>query len=117
MAQPRAKQGGEIGANGDWYEGGKFIATTDHAKNRKRKKISTGRQEVAPGVWEIPPTPGAVSIYRRARGAVAFDDKTGLFVPNRTENLEAVKAYCPGAFIAADLYNAGQRWSLPVINS
>ena len=30
--QRRAKAGGEFGANGEWYEGGKFIATTDHVK-------------------------------------------------------------------------------------
>lgn len=28
--QRRAKAGGEFGANGEWYEGGKFIATLEH---------------------------------------------------------------------------------------
>jgi hypothetical protein len=32
VGQRRAKAGGEFGANGEWYEGGKFIATTDRAK-------------------------------------------------------------------------------------
>ncbi len=30
--QRRAAAGGEIGANGEWYPGGAFIATTDHSK-------------------------------------------------------------------------------------
>lgn len=30
--QKRAAVGGEFGANGEWYEGGKFIATRDNAK-------------------------------------------------------------------------------------
>lgn len=29
LGQRRAKAGGEVGANGDWYEGGKFIATQE----------------------------------------------------------------------------------------
>lgn len=36
--QRRAKAGGEFGANGDWYEGGKFIATdADTIKTAPRK--------------------------------------------------------------------------------
>lgn len=31
--QRRAVVGGEFGANGEWYEGGKFIATNDHPKS------------------------------------------------------------------------------------
>lgn len=31
--QQRAKAGGELGANGEWYEGGKFIATKDNPKS------------------------------------------------------------------------------------
>lgn len=27
--QPRARRGGELGPNGEWYDGGKFIATKD----------------------------------------------------------------------------------------
>lgn len=32
LGQKRAKAGGELGANGEWYEGGKFIATKDRPK-------------------------------------------------------------------------------------
>ncbi len=31
--QRRAAAGGEVGANGEWYRGGAFIATTDHPKS------------------------------------------------------------------------------------
>lgn len=31
--QKRAATGGEMGANGEWYEGGKFIATKDNPKS------------------------------------------------------------------------------------
>lgn len=33
MDQKRAAVGGELGANGEWYEGGKFIATKDNPKS------------------------------------------------------------------------------------
>lgn len=33
MEQKRAAVGGELGANGEWYEGGKFIATKDNPKS------------------------------------------------------------------------------------
>lgn len=43
--QRRAKAGGERGANGEWYEGGKFIATTDHAKSAPmRHEVSSEEQ-------------------------------------------------------------------------
>lgn len=33
MDQKRAAVGGELGANGEWYEGGKFIATKENPKS------------------------------------------------------------------------------------
>jgi len=46
----RAKKGGEYGANGEWYEGGKFIATTDRPKSAV--KIRGSRKiEIEPRVW------------------------------------------------------------------
>lgn len=35
--QKRAKSGGELGANGEHYGGGKFIATTNHPKGTPQK--------------------------------------------------------------------------------
>lgn len=41
--QRRAKAGGEIGANGEWYEGGKFIATQEDTI-----KTALMRHEITP---------------------------------------------------------------------
>lgn len=41
--QRRAKVGGEYGANGEWYEGGKFIATHENTI-----KVAPMRHEVSP---------------------------------------------------------------------
>ena len=44
--QRRAAPGGEVGANGEWYEGGKFIATKDNPKT-------------APARWDESPAAAA----------------------------------------------------------
>ena len=49
--QRRAKVGGEYGANGEWYEGGKWIANADNAKSHKETKRPTGRQKTGPNEW------------------------------------------------------------------
>lgn len=46
--QRRARKGGELGANGEWYEGGKFIATTEAAKSAPvRFEPSEAQQQAA----------------------------------------------------------------------
>ena len=46
--QKRARKGGEVGANGEWYEGGKFIATTDSAKSAPvRFELSSAQVQAA----------------------------------------------------------------------
>ena len=61
MSQRRAKTGGEVGANGEWYPGGKWIATTTRAKSYRPVR-PTGRQLIAPGVWAQPPTATSVAL-------------------------------------------------------
>ena len=61
----RAPKGGALGANGEWYEGGKFIATTDHPKGQKQRKSSKIRKvEIEPYVYEVAPD-GYKSIYQK----------------------------------------------------
>jgi hypothetical protein len=50
--QKRAAKGGEFGANGAWYEGGKFINTIEENGKRQVKKRSKARKvQVKPYVW------------------------------------------------------------------
>ena len=51
MTQKRAKVGGEYGANGDWYEGGKFISTTKRPKQHKKKFSPTGKVKIDFKTW------------------------------------------------------------------
>lgn len=109
MAQQRAKAGGEIGANGEFYEGGKFIATTDHAKRKSAAKRATGRQQVEPGKWEVPPT-GMRSIYSRWSGLWS-NAGSGRVMLNPSANADYWGAdQLQQAAAWAAKYNAGERF-------
>lgn len=63
----RARKGGETGINGSRYEGGQFLPGSEHTEKGKQKSTrrpATGKQEVSPYVWELPPEPGARSLFR-----------------------------------------------------
>jgi len=104
--QARASVGGEIGANGEWYEGGKFIATINRAKGSK--PTTTRRQQVGLGIWEVPPIGKRGSCFAIAAGIVKFDSSSGLFVFLATDN--NLKQHFPEAFDMATRFNAGERW-------
>ena len=111
--QKRAVKGGEVGANGEWYEGGKFIATTERAKTEGTKPKGSGKQEIAPYVWEIAPE-GMKSLYRmigmgiygawdRAEGKVVINPCAETLMTQNGITRETVQNLI-------DRYNAGQRW-------
>lgn len=109
MAQQRAKAGGEIGANGEFYEGGKFIATTDHAKRIATAKRATGRQQVEPGKWECAPS-GMRSIFQRWSGLWTRTDNSQVIVnPGANVDYWGADTLAQAAEWAAK-YNAGERW-------
>ena len=61
--QPRAPKGGKLGINGEFYEGGKFLPQTDKAKNQKKRKAYTGKQNIAPYKWVKSQNKYSKSIY------------------------------------------------------
>jgi hypothetical protein len=108
--QKRAAKGGEIGANGERYEGGKFIATTDRAKG-KAQAFRGGRVKIGPAEW-ADAIEGKASIYGRffgfarvgygpgAPAKLTASDHTIAFYGRDRATLEAQ---------VAD-YNRGERW-------
>lgn len=109
----RAPKGGAYGANGEWYEGGKFINTVPHnAKKEGSKPKGSGKQEIAPYQWEVPPE-GKRSIYRQFAGV--FGKVVDGVAYLRTDNqLPQTLAYF-GVTLeeAQDLiarWNDGERW-------
>ena len=110
--QKRAAKGGEIGANGEFYEGGKFINTIEeNGKQNKKSRKPTGRREVAPRVWEMQPHNEAIAIYQTLAGIEKFDRATGKFEFN-----ERLRSYFATPEAIANRkdriarYNAGEKW-------
>lgn len=110
--QKRAAKGGEYGANGEWYEGGKFINTVEeNGKQKKKWKKPTGRRQVAPYVWEMQPESDMMPLYGMLAGFEKLNHQTGKFEFN--ENLRG--EYATVDFIKTRMeriarYNAGEKW-------
>jgi hypothetical protein len=113
----RAGKGGEFGANGEWYEGGKFINTVaDNAKKHGSRKSKPRKCEVAPYKWEVAPE-GKGSLYEMFQGTWGVVRRDGVAVlayGNDVERLEHVLNYCGFTRATAqqwlDRYNAGEKW-------
>lgn len=75
--QKRAKAGGEIGPNGESYNAGAFIATTDMPKKVKAKiaQAAAGKVVIEPGKWGVPNS-GELSILD-AIGGTYFNHRDG----------------------------------------
>jgi hypothetical protein len=108
--QRRAVEGGEFGANGEWYEGGKFINTVaKNAKKEVNRYASIRKQEIAPYVYEVLPD-GFVSLYRQLAGVEIPNRANGTFSfnPNLRNEYATPEAIARRtANIAA--FNAGER--------
>lgn len=110
MTTKQAVKGGEFGANGEWYEGGRFINTIpENAKKEGSHPRKPSKVEIAPYEWVLQPE-GKRSIYR------AFAGIFGKVVNGRLEVLcnDQVLAYTgtsrEAAQALADRWNAGERW-------
>lgn len=110
MATKRAPAGGAYGANGEWYEGGKFINTVP--ENRKREgshKRKPRKVEIEPFKWVVAED-GRRAIYQSFVGIFgkAIDGKLQVLCNDR------VFAYTgttrEQAQAMADRYNNGERW-------
>jgi hypothetical protein len=105
MTQRRAKKGGEYGVNGEWYEGGKYIANTNQPKRFGSRK-ATGKQEIAPYIWEAPPQPGLRAIFSKYSSLWAIVDGKAVRHPTANPMMfdldEAEKM--------AQKWNEGERW-------
>lgn len=107
----RAVRGGEFGANGEWYEGGKFINTV--AENRKKEgshKSKARKVEIAPYVWEVS---DKVSIYRQLAG-IFGKVINGVFVMRTDEQLPMTLNYTGRTMAEVEVlvarWNAGERY-------
>lgn len=83
MTQQRAKVGGEVGTNGEWYNGGEFLPSTQLPKTTKTaKRNGSGKREIAPYKWEVAPVEmdNPIALYSLLAGSwMTRDNKP--FVP------------------------------------
>lgn len=111
--QPRATKGGEIGPNGEWYNAGAFIATTEMSKKERAKKARDAKElarkvMVAPYTWECRPSLDVCAIYSSLGGVVAdFRGSKPTAIKDACVfmNLDPKKVQA-----ILDAYSAGERW-------
>ncbi len=115
----RAAKGGEYGANGEWYEGGKFINTIpENDKRHGSRKRGVRKVQIEPYVWVVQegdyrqPLLSFVGIgakwidrYDWKKGICvdmpAFESRGGVSYYGHT--IEQMQAIC-------DRFNAGERF-------
>jgi hypothetical protein len=110
IATNRAKKGGQVGINGEFYEGGTFLPSTERPKSKPAK--TTGKQEIEPYKWEVAPE-GKASIYRKIVGIIG-SVRNGVAELRKDDRLHATLSYYGITLTRAqelvDSYNAGNRW-------
>ena len=108
MAQQRAKVGGEVGTNGEWYNGGEFLPSTQLPKMTKTaKRKSSGKRQIAPYKWEVAPAEmdNPIALYSLLAGTwMDLDNKP--FIP--LCNSQGVDPANVQTLI--DRYLAGEKW-------
>ena len=116
-ATKRAAKGGEFGANGEWYEGGKFINTVPEvAKKEGSNRKGARKQEIAPYVW-VASEVGQISLYRQFAGAFGkvINGVAVLTDGGDNSRLPQILNYVGLTMAQAqdiiDRWNAGQRWA------
>ena len=104
--QVRAKAGGQIGINGEFFEGGQFLpsATLPKREREKIERAATGREQFERGFgadnWQVPPV-GKAPILRHFSTFMnqRFMDHMG-FNEAELEQFAALKK----------MWEAGERW-------
>lgn len=103
----RAKSGGQIGANGEWYTGGQFIATTERPKGSAKQRKSAGRVQTGPYLWE-PAREGFRSLYQDITLECSKMDGSVFLRAGLVE--WSTPALLARRMSAIERWNAGERW-------
>lgn len=111
----RSPKGGTVGANGEFYEGGKFLPSTTLPKRHEVKRPTGPRREmIAPFEWADRPE-GMRSLYAilvgnyaEMVGQVMATFETG--IRNYGETVRFLGNDLGSVYDLIDRYNAGERW-------
>lgn len=120
-SQHRAKKGGEVGQNGEFYEGGKFLPSTRLPKQSPTARTkATKRMEYEPNKWGHAPEEGQRTVWGRIREFVDHGNlkngKAKIAAHFLEEGHPAIPYYFGtkknlDKFIR--LWNKGERWYTP----
>lgn len=109
--QKRAKIGGEIAMNGEFYAGGEFLPTTAMPSQSSAKvKADTRKQNVEGYKWEVAPTAGLIAIYPQLAGVQQYNRNTNTFSPFMPYYSKLSAEAQQRADELMSRYNAGERW-------
>lgn len=107
----RAAKGGEFGANGDWYEGGKFINTISENHKRHGSTPSKARKvEIAPYEW-VYPVEGKQSIFGILGGIFGKVIDGRMVIRTSDQTLNHFGRTMSEVEELAAKWNAGERWA------
>ena len=107
-AQNRAPIGGIVGLNGEFYEGGKFIPSTDRAKRKGSKPSKASKVEIEPYEWQLSREEvGLSSIYSRVK---QFCDKSVTCVAVSDTALDYSQVSAEQVETYLSLYRQGYRF-------
>ncbi|ACD21587.1 hypothetical protein [Paraburkholderia phytofirmans] len=74
MPAGRARKGGEVGRNGEFYKGGSFLPSTQLPKRGSRGKGNVVKRVlIRPGVLDVIPE-GTTAVFPRIREFVQIED-------------------------------------------
>lgn len=107
----RATKGGEYGANGEWYEGGKFINTIaqNHKLQGSRPARKASKSQYEPFKWAFAPE-GKTSIYAKIEGLFGKVYNRVLVIDTNERTLKAYGRTIEWCNEMAERYNRGERW-------
>jgi hypothetical protein len=106
--QQRAQKGGEVGTNGEFYEGGKFLPSTKRPKGEARRNRPR-KVMIAPYTW-VESRDGFRPIFDIVGVAAAYVDRYARLEDLRIKPI--VKGGWDGHDIAelCEAWNRGERW-------
>lgn len=108
--QDRAKRGGEVGMNGEFYAGGTFLPHTTLGKMQRAAAAAKARKvQIAPCVWVA--SEGRRAIYEQFAGVFGVVGRDGVATMTcSAETLAYYRTTRDEAQRLIDRYNNGERW-------
>lgn len=108
-SQKRAKQGGEIGKNGEFYAGGTFLPSTTLTKMTRTVAKGSRKVQIQPYTWVA--SEGRKSLFEAFAGVFGTVSREGVATLTASPaTLAYYRTSRDEAQEMIDRYNNGERW-------